>query len=104
MSVVQLVLDAYVRPQLTPQGPARQTRAQLPRSFQAHALDEHLRDVGIVRWRGDLRGKQFQLVTFAGLVEHLDRLQPPPLRRVIQLTERTQRPLPRTIRPADRFY
>jgi hypothetical protein len=67
------------------------------------ALEEHLRHLGIIRRRSDLRGKQSQLVPFARLVDDLDRLRPSPLRRVIQLTEMTQRRLPRTIRRVGSF-
>ena len=76
---------------------------QLPRPLQPHPLDQHLGHLRIVGWRGDLRWKQFQLMPFAGLVEDLDRLQPPRLRRVIQLAEMAERPLAWPIGGADRF-
>jgi hypothetical protein len=45
----------------------------------------------------------FQLVSFAGVIEDVDRLQPPRLRRIIQLAEMTERPLAWAIRRAHRF-
>jgi hypothetical protein len=65
--------------------------------------NQHLGHLRIVGRRGHLRGKQFQLMPFAGVVEDVDRLQPPRLRRIIQLTEMTERPLARAIRRAHRF-
>lgn len=47
----------------------RAAGAQLPRAFQPHLLSQHLRDLGVIRWRGDVRWKQFQLVAVAGVVE-----------------------------------
>jgi hypothetical protein len=38
----------------------------LPRPLQPHALDQDLRHLRIVGGRGDLRGKQFQLMPLTG--------------------------------------
>ena len=43
------------------------------------------------------------LVALAGVVEDVDRFQPPRLRRIIQLAEMTERPLAGAIRRAHRF-
>ena len=96
-------LEELVQPQLAPERQPEQRGPQLPRPLQPDALDQDLRDLRIVGGRRDVRGKQFQLVPFAGVVEDLDRLQPPRLRRIIQLAEMTERPLARTIRRAHRF-
>ena len=76
---------------------------QLPRALQPHALNQDLGDLRIVRGRSHLRGKQFQLMPFAGLVEDLDRFQPPRLRRIIQLAEMAERPLAWSIGGTKRF-
>jgi hypothetical protein len=102
--VIAVRLEEVIQLQLAPARQAQQARAQLPRPFQPHALDQYLRHLRIVRGRRDVRGKPFQLVALTGLVEDLDRLQPPRLRRAIQLAEMTHRPLTRTIRRADRFH
>jgi hypothetical protein len=48
--------------------------------------------------------KQFQLLGFALLIEHLHAFQPPGLRRTVQLTQVAQRPLARTADRSHRLY
>src|SRR6266851_4970337 len=48
--------------------------------------------------------KQFQLLSFALLVEYLHAFQPPCLRGSVQLPQVAQRPLARTARPSHRLY
>ena len=96
-------LEEFVQPQLAPERQPEQRGPQLPRPLQPDPLDQDVCDLRVIRGRCDVRGKQFQLVPFAGLVEDLDRLQPPRLRRIIQLAELTERPLARAIRRAHRF-
>jgi hypothetical protein len=48
--------------------------------------------------------KQFQLLSFALLVEHLHAFQPPGLRGSVQLPQVAQRPLARTTRRSHRLY
>ena len=76
-------LEELVQAQLVPERQTKQRGSQLPRPFQAHALDQPLGHLGIIRRRGDVGRKQFQLVPFTGLVEDFDRLQPSRLGRVI---------------------
>jgi hypothetical protein len=75
----------------------------VPRPLQSDALEQNLRDLRIVGRRCDVRGKQFQLVAFAAVVEDVDRLQPPRLGGIIQFAEMTERPLTGAIRRAQRF-
>ena len=100
---IQPRLEELVQPQLPPERQAEQRGPQLPRPLQPDTVDQDVGDLRVISGRREVRGKQFQLVPFAGVVEDLDRLQPPRLRRVIQLAEMTQRPLPRSIRRAHRF-
>ena len=86
-------------PQLQP----HKTVSELPASFQPNLVQQDSCDVRIVLRRLDLCRKQFQLPAFALLVENLNRLQPPCLRRAVQLAQITQRPLSRTFRRSDRF-
>ena len=96
-------LEERVQLQLAPERQAEQGGPQLPRPLQPDALDHHLRHLRIVGGRGDLRGKQFQLMPLTGIVKHVDGFQPPRLRRIIQLAEMTERPLTGAIRRAHRF-
>jgi hypothetical protein len=52
----------------------------------------------------DVRGKQFQLLGFALLVEHLHAFQPPCLRGSIQLPQVAQRPLARAVHRSHRLH
>src|SRR6266496_681932 len=52
----------------------------------------------------NLGRKQFQLLSFALLVEHLHAFQPPCLRGSVQLPQVAQRPLARTARRSHRLY
>ena len=96
-------LEEGVEAQLAPERQSKQRRPQLPCPLQPDPLDQDLGDLRVIRGRRDVRGKQFQLVPFAGVVEDVDRLQPPRLCRIIQLAEMTERPLAGAIRRAHRF-
>src|SRR5712691_2741069 len=48
--------------------------------------------------------KQFQLLSFALLVEHLHAFQPPCLRGSVQLPQVAQRPLARSVNRSHRLY
>src|SRR5882724_12121828 len=51
-----------------------------------------------------MRRKQFHLLSFALLIEHLHAFQPPRLRRTVQLTQVAQRPLARTAHRSHRLH
>src|ERR1700675_4585292 len=51
-----------------------------------------------------MRGKQFQLLGFALLVEHLHAFQPPRLRGTVQLTQAAERSLARTVDRSHRLH
>ena len=101
--VIHRLLEETIQRQALPQFPAQEAGAELARSLQPNSIHQHARHLRIIGRRLDMRRKQFQLLGFALLVEHLDRLQPTRLRRTVQLTQITQRPLTRTVRRSAPF-
>src|SRR5262249_46328435 len=71
--------------------------------LQPHFVQQYARHLRIVGQRLDVGGKQLQLLSLALLVEDLDCLQPPRLGGMVQLTQITERSLPRTVRRSKTF-
>jgi hypothetical protein len=67
-----------------PQLPAQETSAELTGSLQPDSIHDHARYLRIIVRHLPMRRKQFQLLRFALLVEHLHAFQPPCLRRSVQ--------------------
>jgi hypothetical protein len=101
---VQQRREQAVQLQLPPQLQTQKTLAEAPRTFQPHAIDEHLRHLLVVPGRSHVGGKQLQLPALALRVEDFDGLQPARLCRAVQLAQITQRTLPRTRGRPRRFH
>jgi hypothetical protein len=69
--LVHHLLEEAIQFQTLPQLPPQETGAELTRSLQADSIHQDSRYLRIIVQPLDMRRKQFQLLSFALLVEHL---------------------------------
>src|SRR5581483_5817241 len=98
LMLIHRLPEKAVQTQTLPQFQTEPTGTELPRPLQSHFVQQHPRHLRIVGRHLDVRWKQLQLLRLSLLVEDFDGLQPPRLGGIVQLTEITERSLPRTVR------
>src|SRR6267154_151555 len=102
-SLIDGLLEEVIEFEPFPELEAQIAGAKLPRPFQAHLVQQNAGYLRIILRRLDMRRKQLQLFRLTLFVENLDGLQPACLRRAVQLTQITQRPLSWSVRSSNSF-